>query len=90
MSSRRCPKVFLHIGLKFTFDREELFVEMCILLSLIILGPCVRGAKMEKNEVINHMRPFLGCDSSCNPILNGYRVQFFMSAWDIPQSLNNA
>ena len=58
--SRIFPRVFLHIKLKFTFDGEELFVEMCILLSLIILGPCVRGAKMEKNEVINHMRPFYG------------------------------
>ena len=60
MFSRIFPRVFLHIKLKFTFDGEELFVEMCILLSLIILGPCVRGAKMEKNEVINHMRPFYG------------------------------
>ena len=30
VSSRRCPRVFLHIGLKFTSDREDFFAEFCI------------------------------------------------------------
>ena len=46
VSSWILPRVFLHIGLKFTYNREELFVEMCILLSLVILGPCVRVSKV--------------------------------------------
>ena len=44
--SRRCPIVFLHIGLKFSSDREYLLVEMCILLSLVLLVACPRASKL--------------------------------------------
>ena len=46
VSSRRCLRVFLHIGLKFLPNREDLLVEMYILLILVILGACRRGVKM--------------------------------------------
>ena len=45
VSSSICPREFLHIGLSFTSDREEFLVEICILLSLVLFGPCGRGAK---------------------------------------------
>ena len=48
VSSRISPRVFLHIGLKCTSYKEDSLVEMCILLSLVILGPCIRGAKCGK------------------------------------------
>ena len=32
VSSRICPRVFLHLGLKFPSDREDFLVGMCILL----------------------------------------------------------
>ena len=53
--SRMCLIVFLHIGLKFASDREDFLVEMFILLSLVIFGPCGRGEKLGKNEIIDHM-----------------------------------
>ena len=37
-SSRR-PIVFIHLGLKFTFDKEDFHVERYILLILVIFGP---------------------------------------------------
>ena len=46
VSSRICPRLFLHIGLKFTSDREYFLVEMCILWSLVIFRPCGRVAKL--------------------------------------------
>ena len=46
VSSERFPRVFLHIGLKFTYNREDFLVEICILLSLVILGTYVRGEKV--------------------------------------------
>ena len=39
VSSRRCPRVFLQRGLKFTSDREDLLVEIYILLSLVFFVP---------------------------------------------------
>ena len=56
--SRRCSRVFIHLGLKFTSDMEDLLVDMCILLSLVLFGPCRRGAKVKKNAIINHQIPF--------------------------------
>ena len=53
-----CPRVFLHLGLDFTSDGEDFLVEMCILLSLEIFGPCRIGAKVGNNEIINDLRPF--------------------------------
>ena len=44
--SRICTRVFIHLGLKFTSDREDFLVEMCILLSLVVFGPCGRGEKV--------------------------------------------
>ena len=46
VSIRICPRVFLHLVMKFPSDREELLVEMYILLSLAIFGPCGRGKKV--------------------------------------------
>ena len=46
VSSRICSREFLQLGLEFTSDREEFFVEMYILLSLVLLGSCIRGAKV--------------------------------------------
>ena len=45
-SSRRRPRIFFQIGQKFTSDRYDFLVEMCILLRLILLGPCGRGEKV--------------------------------------------
>ena len=45
VSSRRFPIVFLHLGLKFTSDREDLLFEMCIFKSLVVLGPCLIGKR---------------------------------------------
>ena len=60
VSSRRRPIVFLHLGLKFTSDREDLLVEKFILSSLVLFGPCGKGEKWLKNEVIDNLRPFYG------------------------------
>ena len=46
VSSRICPRLFLHIGPKFPSDREGFFVEIFILLSLVLLGKCGKGAKV--------------------------------------------
>ena len=46
VSSRRCPIIFLRIGLKVHSDREDSLVEICILLILVLLGPCGRGEKV--------------------------------------------
>ena len=48
VSSRICTRLFLHIGLKSPSDREDSLVEMCILLSLVLFGPCGRGEKSGK------------------------------------------
>ena len=45
--SRICPRVFIHIGMEFPSDREDLLVEMCILLSLVIFGQSRKGSKVE-------------------------------------------
>ena len=50
VSSRTLPRVFILLGLKFTSDREDFIVEMCILLSLVIFGPCGRGKKVGKKR----------------------------------------
>ena len=36
---RICPRVFIYLGLRFTSDKEDLFFEIRILLSLVIFGP---------------------------------------------------
>ena len=46
VSSRICTGVFLHLGLKLPSDREDFLVEMWILLSLVLFGPCGREAKV--------------------------------------------
>ena len=38
VSSRRCPRVFIQLGLKFTSDKEDFLVEIYIFLSLVLLG----------------------------------------------------
>ena len=43
VSSRIYTRVFLYIGLQFPSDREDFLVEMCILLILVLLGPCGKG-----------------------------------------------
>ena len=50
MSSRRFPRVFIQLGMKFTSGREDFLVEMCILKSLICFGPCRRGAKVGNKQ----------------------------------------
>ena len=46
VSSRRCTRVFLQIGMKNISDREDFHVEMYILLILLVFWPCGRGAKV--------------------------------------------
>ena len=46
VSSRRCPRIFPQLGLKFSSDREYLHVEIYILLSLVIFWTCGRGEKV--------------------------------------------
>ena len=55
VSSRRCPIVFLQLGLKFPSDREYFLVEIYIFISLVLFRPCVRVTKVGGNEVIDHM-----------------------------------
>ena len=43
VSSRRFPREFLQIELKFPSDREDSHVKMDILFSLVLLGTCGRG-----------------------------------------------
>ena len=45
-SIRICTISFLQIELEFTSDREDLLVEICILLSLVIFGTRRRGEKL--------------------------------------------
>ena len=45
-SSRRFPRVFLLIGLKFSSDREDFLVKMCIFLSMVLFGTCGREEKV--------------------------------------------
>ena len=45
-----CPRVFIHIGLKFPSNREDLLVEMCIFLGLVPFGPCRRGEKVGNKQ----------------------------------------
>ena len=52
MSSRICTPLFIHIGLKFPFDREDFLVEIYILLSLVLFGPYGRGEKV-RNKLNN-------------------------------------
>ena len=42
-----CSRVFIHIRLKFTSDREDFLAEIYIMLSLVIFGPCRRVKKVE-------------------------------------------
>ena len=42
-SSRRCPRVFLQLLLKFTSDREDFLVEIFIMLILVVFGTRGRG-----------------------------------------------
>ena len=44
--NRICPRLFIHIGLKFPYDREYFLVEMYILLSLVVLEACGRRVKV--------------------------------------------
>ena len=46
VSSRIRPRVFLQIGIKFPSDREDFYFGMYIFLSLVLLGPVGRGAKL--------------------------------------------
>ena len=49
-SSRKRPRVFIQIGLKFPFDRGVFLIIMFILLSLAIFGPHGRGPIVEKKK----------------------------------------
>ena len=44
--NRICPRLCLVLALKFTSDRKYFLVEMSILLMLVILGSCKKGAKL--------------------------------------------
>ena len=46
VSSRIFLRVVLHLGMKFTSNREDFYVEMYIFLSLVPFGPCGRGANL--------------------------------------------
>ena len=46
VSMRRCPWVCFKLGLKFTSDKENFLIKMCILLSLVLFGPFGRGSKV--------------------------------------------
>ena len=48
VSSRRCPRKILHIGLKTPSGREDFLVEVYIFLSLVLLGAHGRGEKSGK------------------------------------------
>ena len=50
-SSRICTRVFLQLELKFTSDREDLLVEICILLSLVLFRPFRRGEIVKKIKI---------------------------------------
>ena len=58
LSSRIFPRVFLHIGLRFTSDREEFLVEMFILLSQALFCTYVMGAKVKKRNNISSVKFF--------------------------------
>ena len=51
-SSRRCTRVFLLLWLKFTYDKRDFLHEVSILLSLVILGTCGRGATVERKPSV--------------------------------------
>ena len=44
--SRSFPRLFIHLGLKIISNKEDFLVEMCVLLSLFISGPCGQGSKV--------------------------------------------
>ena len=75
VSSGGFPRLFLHLGLKFTSDREYFLVKMYILLSLVLFGPCRRGVKVG-NKRNNKSLDTIFCEvphqGSC---FNGCRVQ---------------
>ena len=48
--SRRCPRVFIQLGLKFTYDKKDFLVEMFIFLNLVQNWPCERGSKLGKTK----------------------------------------
>ena len=45
ISSRRYKRLFLHLGLIFTSDREDFISKMYIFLSPVRFGPCGIGAE---------------------------------------------
>ena len=49
VSSRRCTRLFLQIGMEFPSGRGDFLVEMCI------FRPCQRGSKVGGDEIIYHM-----------------------------------
>ena len=55
-----CPRLFIQIGLEFTFDREDFLVEMHIFLSLLLFGTCGGGEKQDTNEIIDHLGQISG------------------------------
>ena len=55
VTSRRCPRLFLQLALKFPSDGEDFLVEMNIFLSLIFLGYAEKESQWETNEIINHL-----------------------------------
>ena len=46
VSTRICTIVFLQVGQIFISDREDFHVEIYILISLVLFGPCGRGEKV--------------------------------------------
>ena len=70
-SSRKIPRVFLQIILKFNSDREDFLDEICILLSLVLFWIVKIGSivvkKMKYEIICDHL---LGCDSYWSSSLN--------------------
>ena len=54
-SRRICPILILQIGLDFTSNKVNFFVEICILLSLVLFRPCRRGETVEKRNKISYV-----------------------------------
>ena len=45
-SSRICTRVFLQLGMKFLYEREDFCVEMYIFISLVVFGTYGRSSKV--------------------------------------------
>ena len=73
--SRRCPRVFIQIGLKFPSDGEDFHVNFFCRVLLEARG---RGAKGGKNEIVNHLWPSSGMCLILHAYFTDCRVQSFL------------